>query len=482
MGKDLEERLVAEEAYDPEANGNAYLAMSASETTARGDDRRPWMGLAFLLFVASVALSAALAVEVNKNNSSSPSPAPAASASGSSTKLASQNQEQLFQKFVKDYSKKYSHPQERAQRKAIFTQNMKAADRNNEAEGVSGSSAIYGVTKFSDWTYDELASLRGYNSTTATADSGMFGYGFGYGYEGYTASPTPPVTSSGTVTCDQNWITASDKTGKTDILPLNQGRCGSCWIFSTVETLRMGHITQHGTDPGRLSTQYVVDCFPYSTSEFASGSPCRNSQGAINGVGPCCGGFPINLMQWLKTSGGLPTAAAYGDLTTSTRFDGDTDSGHSPTVQKTCKQNIPKAVTVESANVITSMTGTTEADLLKHICNTDGGGSVAIAISAEHLSQYTGSNPVLTYNSCNGQPDHAVELVGVSKSRNAWIVRNSWGRDWGVTMDGTPASEACAGINEPWINCNAGFFFMAVGQNTCNVEASPAAWSNVGTA
>merc|ERR1719436_1982507 len=81
--------------------------------------------------------------------------------------------------------------------------------------------------------------------------------------------PSSPSSSSGPP-CNADW------SSRTEIR--NQGACGDCWTFSTVETLRAAYIQQHNTDPGKLSTQFLVDCMQQTTCS-----------GGVNG---CCGGSP----------------------------------------------------------------------------------------------------------------------------------------------------------------------------------------------
>ena len=44
---------------------------------------------------------------------------------------------------------------------------------------------------------------------------------------------------------------------------------------------------------------------------------------------------------------------------------------------------------------------------------------------------------VMTVNQCGPDLDHAVVVVGLSAAENSWIVQNSWGDNWGTTLDGT---------------------------------------------
>jgi C1A family cysteine protease len=52
---------------------------------------------------------------------------------------------------------------------------------------------------------------------------------------------------------------------------------------------------------------------------------------------------------------------------------------------------------------------------------------------------------------CGSSIDHAVQVVGLDLSTNAWKVRNSWGTSWG----------------------EAGYIYLAYGKNTCDLTYMP---------
>jgi C1A family cysteine protease len=53
---------------------------------------------------------------------------------------------------------------------------------------------------------------------------------------------------------------------------------------------------------------------------------------------------------------------------------------------------------------------------------------------------------------CGTQLDHAVQATGYNAAGNYWIVRNSWGTDWG----------------------EAGFIYVQAGSNVCGLTAQAA--------
>merc|ERR1712000_156698 len=84
----------------------------------------------------------------------------------------------------------------------------------------------------------------------------------------------------------------------------NQGQCGSCWAHSTTNLLRQHWTIKHiGTETGKLSVQWVLDC----VTPFRNTAKCGNM-----GIGGCCGGWPYKALEYIAAHGGIPTKAAYG--------------------------------------------------------------------------------------------------------------------------------------------------------------------------
>jgi len=56
---------------------------------------------------------------------------------------------------------------------------------------------------------------------------------------------------------------------------------------------------------------------------------------------------------------------------------------------------------------------------------------LSICVDASNWQYYTGG--VVSPSDCGNSLDHCVQLVGYNNDNgNYWIVRNSWGTDWGL--------------------------------------------------
>jgi hypothetical protein len=251
--------------------------------------------------------------------------------------------------------------------------------------------------------------------------------------------------------------------------------------------LRASYIQQHGEDPGKLSTQFLVDCI--------------NIETCSDGVNGCCGGNPYAAFEYIMQHGGIPTQADYGDVVTPAsllQVDARTNATGGPisnTHGLTFSGNHPKTVFPCKAGIKNSVTLTalpekveSETDIANYVCNT---GAVGIVVDASKWNSYKGG--VLTASSCAADTDHAVTLVGMSASENAYIVQNQWGKDWGVALDGTPPpaskwsncpelaqGNGCTDPYNAWIatDCalecsgkvvDGGYVFLKFGENTCGI-------------
>jgi cathepsin F len=202
------------------------------------------------------------------------------------------------------------------------------------------------------------------------------------------ANPTTPI----------DWV-AKGKTTKVK----DQQQCGSCWAFSATETVESA-LLMAGKTVQPLAPQEIVDCD-------------SNDQG-------CGGGYPQEAIGWIKQQGGQDTEACYPYTAT---------DGTCASSQCTPFTNIKQVIPI----------GTSEAETYTGLAKY---GPLSICADASSWSNYEGG--ILTADQCGSDVDHAIQLTGYSPNQGGyWIVRNSWGTDWG----------------------QQGFIWLQYGQNTCDM-------------
>jgi len=169
-----------------------------------------------------------------------------------------------------------------------------------------------------------------------------------------------------------------------------QGACGSCWAFSVTGVLEGFNFVKTG-ELLSFSEQQLVDC------------------ARLAGFG-CLGGYP-NLAIQYTAKNGLETEADYPYSAKRSQ----------------CQFNSSKAHKVNSGYqmVTPQSTDQLKAALINFPV------SVLVESGQETFQFY--KSGVITTN-CDDKLDHAVLAVGYQKVEDseAFIVKNSWGTDWGV--------------------------------------------------
>jgi len=172
----------------------------------------------------------------------------------------------------------------------------------------------------------------------------------------------------------------------------NQGKCGGCWSFSASGALEGLHAIKN-MKLAAFSEQQMMDC-----------SANYGNQG-------CDGGLMTNAFNYTKTHGIEP------------------ELGYEYTASVgTCKQN-PQRVAFRNTGFEEVLAN--NATALKAAVSQQ---PVSVGIEASSLTVQLFKSGVIT-SGCGTGLDHGVLVVGydtTSTGHGYWIVKNSWGPEWGL--------------------------------------------------
>lgn len=278
----------------------------------------------------------------------------------------------IYESWLVHNRKNYNALGEKEKRFQIFKDNLKFIDEHN-----ADDSKTYklGLNKFADLTNDEFRSTylgRKKSSssmlkTKVKSDRYLF-------KEGDQLPESVDWRANGAVSAVKD-----------------QGQCGSCWAFSTIAAVE--GINQIVTgDLLSLSEQELVDC----DTTYNSG---------------CDGGLMDYAFEFIINNGGIDTESDYPYKGTG----------------GTCDQyrKNAKVVTIDGYEDVPE---NDEMALQKAVAHQP----VSVAIEASGSAFQFYQSGVFTGH-CGAELDHGVAAVGygTDNGQDYWIVRNSWGGDWG---------------------------------------------------
>eukprot|EP00040_Diaphanoeca_grandis_P013980 m.70690 g.70690 ORF g.70690 m.70690 type:complete len:438 (-) comp24260_c0_seq4:207-1520(-) len=203
--------------------------------------------------------------------------------------------------------------------------------------------------------------------------------------------PRPKVRSMGTSTrLVETNVTAIDWRTKGAVTGVKaQGTCGACWAFATTGAVEGAYKIATGTLRS-VSEQQILDC---------------NRNSVDKG---CDGGTMVEAYTYIKNNKGIDSESDY-------KYTGDAAEPCSATKQKRAVAQISGF-----ANVV--------ADNEQQLAAAVALQPVSVAIEADQATFQHYRSGVISDN-CGTQLNHAVLVVGFTP--DYWILKNSWGTDWG---------------------------------------------------
>ncbi|XP_020236366.1 senescence-specific cysteine protease SAG39 [Cajanus cajan] len=269
------------------------------------------------------------------------------------------------------YGKVYKNSQEKEKRFRIFKDNVNYIETFNNA---ANKPYKLGVNQFADLTNEEFRAPRnGFKSHMSSSITRTTPFK----YENVSAVPT-----------------TVDWRQKGAVTPIkDQGSCGCCWAFSAVAATE----GIHGISTGKLislSEQELVDC---------------DTKGMDHG---CEGGYMDDAFEFIIQNHGLNTEASYPYKGVDGKCNAKEEAIHAATI--TGYEDVPT---------------NNEKALQKAVANQP----VSVAIDASGSGFQFYKSGVFT-GSCGTELDHGVTAVGYGASEDGtkyWLVKNSWGTEWG---------------------------------------------------
>ncbi|KAK3021445.1 hypothetical protein RJ639_045634 [Escallonia herrerae] len=274
----------------------------------------------------------------------------------------------IYESWLAHHGKAYNALGEKERRFEIFKDNLRFIDEHN---AVGNRTYKVGLNRFADLTNEEYRSRF-----------------LGRGIE----KRARRVSERYVVRGGEELPERVDWREKGAVAPVkDQGQCGSCWAFSTIGAVEGINKIVTG-DLISLSEQELVDC------------DRSTNQG-------CNGGLMDYAFEFIINNGGIDTEEDYPYRA----------------VDGTCDSN-RKNARVVSIDGYEDVPQNDEKALQKAVSNQP----VSVAIEAGGRAFQLYQSGVFT-GLCGSDLDHGVVAVGYGTEDGVdyWIVRNSWGPDWG---------------------------------------------------
>uniref|UniRef100_A0A8D8XZ10 Cysteine proteinase CG12163 n=1 Tax=Cacopsylla melanoneura TaxID=428564 RepID=A0A8D8XZ10_9HEMI len=291
-----------------------------------------------------------------------------------------------FTSFMRDHDKVYDSEDELFQRNENFIANVDLVEDISIADR---GTARYGINKFSDLSAEELQQRTGLNWMGINKDH------FGSSFREENNS-TERINWKIT---EPEYLDWRDKGVISKVK--NQGECSSCWAFSSVGVVEaMNAIARN--DLVELSVQQLVDCD-------------KSNDG-------CHGGLMDTAFDYIIKSGGVESEADYPYLGYLSEDGCQVKEGN-----KKKKYGMEKYTRIPQGG---------EEAMKKWLAQH---GPLSVGINARGIFFYTGGIIALSEVGCYPKAqNHAVIVVGYGEEKKRfgktipyWIVRNTWGEDWG---------------------------------------------------
>jgi cathepsin K len=194
-----------------------------------------------------------------------------------------------------------------------------------------------------------------------------------------------------------------DARNANDVTPVRNQQCGNCWSYSAVGAFEGSYLRVNSSTPinnVNASEQYAVSC---------------------SGGGSCSGGLAYKVFEWMVDNNkNLQTDAAMPDNGT---------NGVCPGGSPSSSYFATDWGVVDPSGDVSKIASV--ASIKEALCKY---GPIAASVQVTGLFQnYAGGvfNETPS-NYASPSSNHAIVIVGWDDDKGAWLIKNSWGTDWGI--------------------------------------------------
>ncbi len=201
-----------------------------------------------------------------------------------------------------------------------------------------------------------------------------------------------------------NWVSRSMVT------PVRyQAQCGSCWAFTSVAVVESNYMIRRNVTID-LSEQHLLDCAEAQQPIYRNGQVYYIK----NKAGTCQGGWYGPVFEYLRTnSAALESQIPYKNA------------------QGACRASSTNKYKIVAWGYVKPDAGIpTVSEMKEALCKY---GPIAACVKVTPALQAYKSGIFDEFASVSGERDinHAITIVGWDDSKESYLVKNSWGTQWG---------------------------------------------------